>query len=373
MGIDIRNPKPLYKQIHEDIISQIHSGKLRVGDKLETQHELVKTYDVSLITVKKALSDLISEGILYARVGKGSFIARRPAKIDHSKHMTIAYILTDMDNPFYHSMVSHVESNLSKKDCNMMLYSSDNHRDREEAKIRSFIDMGVSGLILGSMSHSSFTSTLINELQEKDFPCVMVSYTEDPTMCFVGTDQVKGGFIATNHLIQTGYSDIGYVNGEEGNLIGEARKRGFIKAMAEHNLPVNENYLYRMKVNGKRDDFKSGYDVGRELCNRSVRPRAMFIYNDLSALGFINALTEFKLKVPEDVAIIGFDDIAAGSTSNNRLTTVHQPTDKISKLAVKNLLRMIHGESVDPHNKRFLIPQLIIRESCGERELLKSN
>ena len=128
-----------------------------------------------------------------------------------------------------------------------------------------------------------------------------------------------------------------------------------------------------MKVNGKRDDFKSGYDVGRELCNRSVRPRAMFIYNDLSALGFINALTEFKLKVPEDVAIIGFDDIAAGSTSNNRLTTVHQPTDKISKLAVKNLLRMIHGESVDPYNKRFLIPQLIIRESCGERELLKSN
>jgi DNA-binding LacI/PurR family transcriptional regulator len=93
----------------------------------------------------------------------------------------------------------------------------------------------------------------------------------------------------------------------------------------------------------------------------------MFIYNDLSALGFIDALTKFKLKVPEDVAIIGFDDIASGSLSPNSLTTVHQPTDKIGKLAVKNLLKMIHGESVDPHNKRILNPKLIVRESCGAK------
>jgi len=367
MGIDYRDPQPLYKQIYEDLINRIRSGKLKVGDKLETQHELVKIYDVSLITVKKALSDLINEGILFARVGKGSFVARRPSKIDYSKHLTIAYILKDLDNPYYQNMVSSVESNLSENKCNMMLYSSDNQRDREEQKIRYFIDMGVSGLILGSMSHSPFTSFLITELQEKQFPCVMVSHTEDPSMCFVGTDQVNGGFIATEHLIKTGYSDIGYVNGEEGNLIGEARKRGYVKALTEHNLSVNENYLYRIKLNGKRDDFKSGYDVGKEFCNRSVRPRAMFIYNDLSALGFIDALTKFKLKVPEDVAIIGFDDIAGGITLQNRLTSVHQQTDKIGKLAVKNLLKMINGEPVDPLKKRILKPKLVVRESCGAK------
>ena len=367
MGIDHRDPKPFYKQIYEDIVNQIRSGKLKVGDKLKTQHELVEMYDVSLITVKKALSDLINEGILYARVGRGSFVARLPSKIDHTKHLTIAYILKDLDNPYYQNIVSSIESNLSNNDCNMMLYSSDNRRDREEQKIRYFIDMGVSGLILGSMSHIPFTSSLINELHEKQFPFVMISYTDDPSVCFIGTNQEKGGFIATDHLIKTGYSDIGYVNGEEGNLIGEARKRGYVKALTEHNLSVNENYLYRIKLNGKRDDFKSGYDVGKEFCNRSVRPRAMFIYNDLSALGFIDALTKFKLKVPEDVAIIGFDDSASGSLSPNSLTTVHQPTDKIGKLAVKNLLKMIHGESVDPHNKRILNPKLIVRESCGAK------
>ena len=368
MGIDFRNPLPLHKQIHQDLVNNIQVGNLKVGDKLKTQYELVKKYDVSLITVKRALSDLINEGILFARVGKGTFVARRPSNIDYSKHLTIAYILKDLDNPYYHSMVSSVESNLSENKCNMMLYSSDNQRDREEQKIRYFIDIGVSGLILGSMSHSPFTSSLIIELQEKQFPCVMVSYTEDPSMCFVGTDQENGGFIATEHLIKTGYKDIGYVNGEEGNLIGEARKRGYIKALTEHNLPVNENYLYRIKVKGKRGDYMSGYDVGMEFGKRSDRPRAMFIYNDLSALGFIDALDNFGLKVPEDVAIIGFDDIAGDITVKNSLSSVHQPTNKIGKLAVKNLLKMINGESVDPTNKRILKPKLVVRESSGAKK-----
>ena len=367
MGIDFRNPLPLHKQIHQDLVNNIQVGNLKVGDKLKTQYELVKKYDVSLITVKRALSDLINEGILFARVGKGSFVARLPSKIDHKKHLTVAYILKDLDNPYYQNIVSSIESNLSNNDCNMMLYSSDNRRDREEQKIRYFIDMGVSGLILGSMSHIPFTSSLIKELHEKQFPFVMVSYTDDPSICFIGTNQEKGGFIATEHLIKTGYSDIGYVNGEEGNLVGEARKRGYVKALNENDLPVNENYLYRIKVNGKRDDFKSGHDVGVEFCDRSDRPRAMFVYNDLSALGFINALAKFGLKVPEDVAIIGFDDISIGRSSANRLTSVRQPTDMIGKLAVKNLLKMIHGEIPDTPLNRSLNPELVVRESCGAK------
>ena len=137
--------------------------------------------------------------------------------------------------------------------------------------------------------------------------------------------------------------------------------------MTEYDLPVNENYLYRIKLNGKRDDFKSGYDVGVEFCNRSERPRAMFIYNDLSALGFIDALDKFGLKVPEDVAIIGFDDISIGRSSTNSLTSVHQPTDKIGKLAVENLLKMIHGEIPDAPLNRSLNPKLVVRESCGAK------
>ncbi|MBC8401390.1 MAG: GntR family transcriptional regulator [Candidatus Marinimicrobia bacterium] len=364
MGINQHDPKPFYKQVSEDIISQIRAGQLKVGDKLETQHELASKYDVSLITIKKALSDLIAGGILYARVGKGTYIARRPSRIDYSKHQTIAYVLKDLDNPFYQSIVSSVERNLSKNSCNLILYSSDNRREYEERKIRYFVEMGVSGLILGSMSHSHLTSSLIKQLQDENFPFIMVSYTDDPSICFIGTDQKYGGFIATEHLIKTGYSSIGYVNGEEGNLVGEARKEGYLQALEENNITLNEKYIYRIVVSGKRDDFKSGYDVGMEFCTAVERPRAMFVYNDLSALGFIDALNKFGLSVPDDVAIVGFDDIAIGHSSAIPLTTVHQPTDKIGKLVVEQLLRRISGSTTTTACEK-LKPELIVRKSCG--------
>ncbi|MCS5622671.1 MAG: substrate-binding domain-containing protein, partial [Candidatus Marinimicrobia bacterium] len=94
---------------------------------------------------------------------------------------------------------------------------------------------------------------------------------------------------------------------------------------------------------------------------------AMFIYNDLSALGFIDALDKFGLKVPEDVAIIGFDDISIGRSSANSLTSVHQPTDVIGKLAVANLLKMINGKLPDTPENRSLNPKLVVRESCGAK------
>ena len=362
MGIDQHNPKPFYKQVGEEIVNQINSGELKVGDKLETQSELVKRYDVSLITIKRALSDLISEGVLYARAGKGTYVARRPQKIDYSKHLTIAYVLKDLDNPFYQSMVSSVERNLSKNGSNLMLYSSDNRHDNEERKIRYFMDMGVSGLILGSLSHSHYTDSLIKQLEAERFPFVMVSYTEDPSINFVGTDQELGGFMATEHLIKNGYTDIGYVNGEEGNLVGEARKRGFLKAMADNNVPVSQKNLMQITVDGKRDDMNSGYQVGKQFCEMEERPRAMFIYNDLSALGFIQALGESGINVPKDVAIVGFDDIVNGRTASVPLTTVHQPTELIGQIAVESLLKKINGE--EPSMHKLLEPKLVVRKSC---------
>ena len=362
MGIDQHNPKPFYKQVGEEIVNQINSGKLKVGDKLETQSELVKRYDVSLITIKRALSDLISEGVLYARAGKGTYVAQRPQKIDYSKHLTIAYVLKDLDNPFYQSIVSSVERNLSKNDSNLMLYSSDNRHDNEERKIRYFIDMGVSGLILGSLFHSHYTDSLIKQLEAERFSFVMVSYTEDPSINFVGTDQELGGFMATEHLIKNGYADIGYVNGEEGNLVGEARKRGFLKAMTDYDVPVDQKNLLQITVDGKRDDMKSGYLVGKQFCELKDRPKAMFIYNDLSALGFIQALGESGINVPKDVAIVGFDDIQMSSYVAPGLTTIHQPAYEMGKLGAKLLFRLMEDGTGKPVQK-MLESSLVIRES----------
>ncbi len=365
MPINQTDPKPFYKQVMDEIVHRIDAGELKAGDKIETQYELAKRYDVSLITIKRALSELISAGLLYARVGKGTFVAIRKPSIDFSKHKTIAYVLKDLDNPFYASIVSSVERHLSKNDYNFLLYSSDNRKEKEDRKIKDFISMGVSGLIIGSMSHIHYTTSLLKQLHNKHFPFVMVSYTEDPEISFIGTDQEEGGYLATKHLINLGYKKIGYINGEEGNLVGECRKRGFIRAMEESNVSLNENYLYRLKVTGKRNDYKSGYNLGQQFFTIKDWPDSLFIYNDLSALGFIKALSEQGVKVPQDVAIVGFDDINMGETAAVPLTTVHQPTAKIGEYVVKCLLSKIEGEKSVA--RKVMKPKLIIRESCGEK------
>ncbi len=116
MGIDFRNPLPLYEQIENDIKSKIANGELNVGDKISSQSQSANEYKVSLITIKKALSNLINEGILYSRVGKGSYVARKAKVVDMSKHKSIGLVLRDCINicPMLNWHISGVRSGFFK-------------------------------------------------------------------------------------------------------------------------------------------------------------------------------------------------------------------------------------------------------------------
>jgi DNA-binding LacI/PurR family transcriptional regulator len=193
----------------------------------------------------------------------------------------------------------------------------------------------------------------------------MVSFVVDDDISFVGTDHEEGGFIATDHLIKLGYKRIGYINGEEGNLVGEARKKGFLKAIQQAGLQFNTNDEFRLRLRGESFDYDSGYEIGEQFARKNDRPEALFIYNDLSTLGFQKAVFDNQLSVPEDIGIVGFDDIKRGVTAPVPLTTVHQPTDEIGALSVEILLRRIQGESIAP--RHILKPSLVVRSSCGAK------
>ena len=101
MGLNFKNPLALYEQIENDIKSKINKGELKIGDQIRSQSQLSKEYNVSLITVKKALSNLINKGILFSRVGKGTYIARKAKAVDISKHKSIGLVLRDLRHPFF--------------------------------------------------------------------------------------------------------------------------------------------------------------------------------------------------------------------------------------------------------------------------------
>jgi LacI family transcriptional regulator len=196
----------------------------------------------------------------------------------------------------------------------------------------------------------------------------MVSYSEDKSVYFVGTDHEKGGYIAAQHLIKLGYKKIGYINAELGNPIGELRKNGFLRALREKNIAFKENFEFRLQFRGDWDDYFAGYKIGEEFVQLKDKPEAMFVYKDLAALGFQRALLNHGIYVPGDVAIVGFDDIKRGVVAPVPLTTIHQPTDKIGELAFDMIKKQIKNEFIEkPHI--ILKPSLVIRESCGAKQL----
>jgi LacI family transcriptional regulator len=361
VGIDFHNSKPLYLQIVDDIRFQIESGALHVEDQIGSQNELAHKYDVSLITIKKALSELIKEGLLYSRVGKGTYVAKKSTEGHRKSSKTIGLVLQDLKSPFFSLIAQEAENTAFKKGYSILFTNSSGQLAKEESQISHFREMGVSGLIIASMTHVYRANDTIRKLHAEGFPYVMVSYIHDPDIYFVGTDHEYGGYIATNHLIEEGFKRIGCISGEQGNLVGYFRNRGYIRALTEVGKEINENYMFRLPRGGEWYDFTSGYEIGKHFCTLSDKPDAVFVYNDLAALGFQRAVLEQGLRIPDDVAIVGFDDIDRASYARVPLTTIRQPTKEIGDLAVDIILKRNNNRYAPI--KTILNPELVVRYS----------
>ncbi len=364
MAIDHTNPTPLYRQIVDDIKSQIDSGSLAPGDQVAPNVELAKRYDVSLITIKKAVSELIREGFLYGRVGKGTFVAESKNGNHQAARGTIGLVLTDFQNPFFMQIAHHIESDIARYGYNLLFSYSSNDFEREEHQIRHFQEIGVLGLIIASTEYTNHVPDIVRELHASRFPYVMISYVDDTAIHYVGTDHERGAYLATEFLIQNGCNHLGYLGAEKGNPLGALRRAGYLRVLSEHGIPANPDFEFTFPV--PREDFESGFAIGETFCRQTERPDGVFAFNDQSAFGFERALAAGCLKIPEDVALVGFDDVAFPAPPPVPLTTVHQPTDRIAKLALEKLNAQIEGASFEI--RTILEPSLVVRASCGARQ-----
>lgn len=362
MGINLQDSTPLYVQIIRDIKNKIENGDLRVGEKLKSHKQLADEYDVSVITIKGALSQLIDEGILFSRVGKGTFVAKDSVQGGITNHASIALVLQDLENPFFSLIAQKVEETAYEKKYNLLLSSSSSQIKKEEGQINHFKELGVKGMIIATLRKEPQAPELIRELHSQKFPYVMVSYVADKDIFYVGTDHAGGAYMATEHLVKLGHKKLGYINSRLNNSLGDVRLQGFKKALSDYEIEFNPAFMLRMHTT-PNSNFKAGYDLGDEFHALPEKPTAYFVYNDLSALGFIKRIQELGYSVPDDVAIVGFDDIEQAAYANVPLTTVHQHVEKIGTSAIDKLIQIIEGK--DPEVQTILEPTLVIRESCG--------
>jgi LacI family transcriptional regulator len=198
----------------------------------------------------------------------------------------------------------------------------------------------------------------LQKLVQARIPIVAVDRLDaDATLPSVGSDSYQGARLAMRHLIELGHRRIGFLAGEASRFSARERLRGYLDAMAEAGLSVGP------------DDVAAGaflQEAGRSaterLLQRRPRPTAVFAANDASALGALMAIHDAGLSAPEDVSVVGFDDISAASQIRPGLTTIRQPYPEIGSTAVGMLLGIIKQEPEDPQNVQVLLPvELVVR------------
>ncbi|NIY93132.1 substrate-binding domain-containing protein [Vibrio diazotrophicus] len=270
------------------------------------------------------------------------------------RSMKIGVVIPTFDNSYFSCILNGMNHWAQNSAYSLRIESSNFSKVREQKTIKQMMDVGVDALVLiVNLSSEDEIKQLVGDL-----PILVVAGSNLGTLPSIKIDNVIAGSIATNHLIQLGHTKIVHAHGrlDEGPDAGD-RLKGYKKSLLEAGLNVDENLI----VNGGYY-FEYSYQAINELLSRGVEFTAVFAANDLSAYGVIQALKEHELGIPEDVSVIGFDDLYTSAICNPSLTTIRQPLYEMGELAMQYICDLTSMNASLPH-----VPpvELIKRESSG--------
>ena len=336
------------------------------GNKTDvTIKDIARRANVSFATVSRALNN--KTGVRETTRRKVLQLAKQMSYTPNAiarglvnkRTQTLGLILPDITNPFYPEVARGIEEGAAASGFSIFLCNTNWESNREAHYLRLLAEQRVDGIILAPIDNE------VEALEHRltgTIPVVYVSNAPVGTQHgFVVIDNILGGFVATEHLIQAGYGRIGFVGSTEDSLTIEERLEGYRRALKKYGLPVEKKFI-------QLGEFKeeAGYKIIRSMIAGGDFPRAVFAENDLLALGVLHGVKASGLSVPEDVAIVGFDDIPVASYPEVQLTTMSQPTYEMGKKSVEILLDQIQAFDQPPSariQQICLEPRLIVRRS----------
>lgn len=268
----------------------------------------------------------------------------------------IALIIGDIRNPFYSEMVWMIENILTENGYMVVLCDSGYTIEKEISYLQTVKQLGFSGVILASALESSELTSILKTM---DCPVLLINrYIKSFECDSVILDNFQGGYTATRHLIELGHTKIGMLAGPVKSTSSLERLEGYKQALQNFQIEYRENFV----VNGNltiEDGYKYGVNLIKSIGDK---PTAVFAGNDLMAIGIIQAYNEYGLNIPEELSIVGFDDISYSSINKIGLTTIRQPLQEMAHMVAKRILKKIQdGDSED--RKFIFTPQLIVRKT----------
>lgn len=302
------------------------------------------------------------ERVMAAAKKLGYVRNQQAANLRSGRSALIGVIVPDISNPFYPVFFQTIHD-LAVDVGYQILLSSTFGKSREEIQALQMFEVNrVEGIILNAAEGEpdSEADAVIERFTKRGVPIILAGRPARNLQADeIVIRNVEGVEKAVQYLIRIGHQHIGFVSGSEHNLGLVERRTGWEQALRAKGLPVDARY-----VSGGEASPESGWEQARRLFRLTPRPTAIMAANDMLAFGVLKAAHEAGLRVPEDVAVIGFDDIRMASFVNPALTTLRQPQEKIAREAMNLLLARIRREDTSPPRRLVYDVELILRESA---------
>lgn len=290
-----------------------------------------------------------------------NFVAR---SLVMKRSHTIGLIITTIMNPFYPELAKGIEDKVMELGYNIILCSTNYDLKLEKYCINMLRSKGVDGIIFSSVEANDPN---IKPLIEDHFPFILVNRRIHNRLLnkkvdYIVLDNFSGGYMATEHLYKLGHRQIGIIAGSLNTSTAVERTEGVKKSLTDYGVKVDPNLI--LECNFSKE---LAYHGTKKFLSMKTPPTAIFAENDYMALGVREAILDSGLKIPENIALIGFDDIALTALKGVEITTVSQKKYEMGSLAVKILIDKIKNETTSTVNQIVLEPELVIRNSCGYR------
>ena len=330
-----------------------------------TLSDIAKKADVSLATVSLALNgsdkvnndtririEKIAEELNYVPNARARALVKKSTK-------TIGLVIPEVVNPFFASLAQSVKNYVHQYDFNVILCSTDYESEEEKRYINMFRSGSVDGAIFACVGDMMAEhNKMITQLVKEDIPVLYVDRdaVDHNLIPVVKSNVYSAAYQAAEYLIELGHRNLGFV--------GQSKERlsGFKKALSDNNISLNEKNIFYdfLKIEG-------GYSAGNLISEMEAPPTAVVCLNDEIAIGVVQSLTANEISVPNDISVIGIDNIKMANFYNPSLTTMNIPVEEMGRKAAEILIKKISGEKLSEEDKCIIFPtKLIVRDSTKD-------
>jgi len=357
-GIMVHRTKDLVSVLR----TAIEQGVYIAGQPIPSERDLCKSQGLSRTTVRRAIQLLVDQGMVYRVPGAGTYVGRpRPLTTEPpQEHATLGLILPTLANPYFGELATAIERESTRAGYQLLLGQSDLTGRSEAPYLARYAENAAVKGVITISTGMEIPAESYAQLGRAGKPFLfVVRHAETVEADSVATDHVGGARALMQHLIGLGHRRIAY--------IGDARSRsprhhqGYLEALREAGLPEDAQLQVRLDA----ENLEQVGDQGvRQLLDRNTPFTAIFAQIDLIAVGVLRALRAAGIRVPDDVSVVGFDNIPIAEHLHPPLTTVDHTVHEIGRLAVLLLQDRMTGRYDGPARRVIIQPRVIIRASC---------